>query len=93
MSSEPRDTLHIRVEYFTGHEEGDDDVGYPYYVASCEEIVAVTDGRTWSELLKNIREMVRASLEGDDTIAVYNLVPNPRILVTMELPENYAEIA
>lgn len=88
-----RDTLHVNVEYFTGAEEGDDDVGHSYYVASCEEIVAVTDGATWSELIRNIYEMVAASLEGEDTVALYNLVPNPRIVVTMELPENNAEIA
>lgn len=89
--AEIQDTIHVRVEYFTGQDEGD--VGYPYYVASCDEIVAVTDGQTWNELMKNIREMLEASLEGEDTVAVYNLVPNPRIVVTMELPENYAEIA
>jgi hypothetical protein len=87
----PNDTLHIVVEYYDGQEEGD--VGYAYYVASCREIVAVTDGRTWGELMKNIQEMIAASLEGEDTVAVYNLVPNPRIVITMELPENYAEIA
>ena len=38
------DTIHVNVEYFTGFEEGEDDVGYPYYVASCQEIVAVTEG-------------------------------------------------
>ena len=76
-----RDTLHVKVEYFTGFEDGDDDVGHPYYVASCEEIVAVTDGQTWGELMHNIHEMVAASLEGEDTVAVYNLVPNPRICV------------
>jgi predicted RNase H-like HicB family nuclease len=91
--SEVRDTLHVRVEYFTGFEEGEDDVGHPYYVASCEEIVAVTDGKTWSELMQNIHEMIAAALDGEDTIAVYNLEPNPRIIVTMELPQNYAEIA
>ena len=89
----PQDTLHVRVEYFTGFEEGDEDVGHPYYVASCEEIVAVTDGKTWSELMQNIHEMITASLEDENTLAVYNLVPNPRIVITMELPENYAEIA
>jgi len=88
--TELRETIHVNVEYFTGQEEGD--VGYPYYVASCEEIVAVTDGRTWGELMHNVREMISASLEGEDTVAIYNLVPNPRIIVTMELPEN-AEIA
>ena len=91
--TEVRDTIHVRIEYFTGHEEGEDDVGYPYYVASCDEIVAVTDGRAWNELMKNIQEMIAVSLEDEDTEAVYNLVPNPRIVVTMELPENYAEIA
>jgi hypothetical protein len=90
---EASDTLHVRVEYFTGLEEGDDDVGHPYYVASCEEIVAVTDGRTWRELLQNIHAMLSASLEEEDTVAVYNLAPHPRIIITMELPENYAEIA
>lgn len=87
------DTVHVNVEYFTGMEEGDDDVGHPYYVASCEEIVAVTGGATWSELIHNIYEMVAASLDGEDTVALYNLVPNPRIVVTMVLPENNAEIA
>ncbi len=89
--SKPQDTIHVRVEYFSGLDEGD--VGYPYYVASCDEIVAVTEGRTWGELMRNIHEMIKVSLEGEDTVAVYNLVPNPRIVVTMELPENYAEIA
>ncbi len=91
--AEARDTLHVRVEYFTGFEEGDDDVGHPYYVASCEEIVAVTDGETWNDLMKNMHEMIAVALEDEDTVAVYNLVPHPRIVVTMELPENYAEIA
>lgn len=87
------DTIHVNVEYFTGFEQGEDDVGYPYYVASCQEIVAVTEGKTWGELMQNIHEMIAAHLEGEDTLDLYNLVPNPRIIVTMELPENYAEIA
>lgn len=89
--SEVRDALHIRVEYFDGQEEGD--TGYPYYVASCDELVAVTDGRTWHELLQNIQSMITASLEDEDTVAMYNLVSHPRIVIIMELPENYAEIA
>jgi hypothetical protein len=86
------DTLHIRVEYFSGH-DADDDTGYPYYVASCDEIVAVTDGRTWNDLLRNVHTMIAAALEGEDTQRIYNLLPQPRIVITMELPENYAEIA
>jgi hypothetical protein len=88
-----RDTLHVKVEYFTGQEEGTEDIGSPYYVASCEEIVAVTDGKTWHELMGNIHTMIDASLADEDTVAIYNLVKNPRIIITMELPENYAEIA
>lgn len=92
MTETASDTLHIRVEYFTGHEE-EEDVGYPYYVAACEEIVAVTEGRTWRELMQNIREMLAAALEAEDTVAAYNVIPRPRIIITMELPDNYAEIA
>jgi predicted RNase H-like HicB family nuclease len=92
MSEPVNDTLHIRVEYFTGREE-EDDAGHPYYVASCDEIVAVTEGRTWNELMANIKEMLAAALDEEDTVAAYNLAPRPRIIITMELPENYAEIA
>ena len=87
-----RDTLHLQVEYFTGLEEGDEDVGHPYYVASCKEISAVTDGETLDELFTNVREIISLTLEDEDTIAVYRLVPHPRIVITMELPD-YAQIA
>lgn len=84
-----QDTLHIKVRHFSGVEDG---VGHPYYAASCEEIIAVTDGATWGELMRNIHEMISAFLEGADTVALYNLTPNPRIEVTMELPANYEEL-
>lgn len=85
-----QDTIHVKVEYFTGQDEGD--VGYPYYVASCDEISATTDGRTLDELFHNIREVISLALEDEDTIAVYNLIPNPRVIITMEIPD-YAQIA
>jgi predicted RNase H-like HicB family nuclease len=88
--AQPHDTLHVTVEFHDGQEEGD--VGYPYYVASCDPIGAVTDGRTLDELLKNLREVIELALEDEDPIAVYNIVPNPRISITMELPD-YAQIA
>ncbi len=88
--AQPSDTLHVIVEFHDGQEEGD--VGYPYYVASCDQIGAVTDGRTLDELLKNLREVIELAFEDEDTVAVYNLVPNPRISITMELPD-YAQIA
>jgi len=88
--TEPSDTLHVRVEYYDGQADGD--VGYPYYVASCDQIGGVTDGRTFDELLKNLREVIELAFEDEDTVAVYNVVPNPRISITMELPD-YAQIA
>jgi len=89
--SEIKDTIHIRVEYFSGQDEGDS--GHPYYVASCEEITAITDGKTWGELMHNIEEMLAVHFEDEDTIESYGIAPNPRVVVTMELPENYAQIA
>lgn len=55
------DTIHVMVEYHDGQEEGD--VGYPYYVASCVEIPAVTDARTLDELIINIRDVIAFALE------------------------------
>ena len=88
--SELRDTIHVNVEYFDGQEEGD--VGYPYYVASCEEIAAVTDAPTLEALFMNIREMIEIHLEESDTVSEFNLIPNPRIVVRLEFPD-YAQIA
>ena len=81
--NEPRDTIHVNVDYFDGQEEGD--VGYPYYVASCEEITAVTDGTTLDELLANIREMIELILEDQVAIKEFNLAPNPRIITDSKL--------
>ena len=89
--SDVRDTIHVNVEYFDGQEDGD--VGYPYYVASCVEITATTDGETLDELIRNVREMIELYLEDTDTVAAFNLIPNPRIVIIMELPENYAKTA
>jgi len=88
MSDKPKDTLYINVEYSTEDEEYG-----PVYVAYSDEVSLVTDGKTFSELLKNLREAIALCLEDIDTVAQYNLVPNPRIKLIMELPENYAEIA
>jgi predicted RNase H-like HicB family nuclease len=66
--SEVNDTIHINVEYFDGNDDGD--VGYPYYVASCVEIAAITDAPSLDKLLKNIREMIETHLEDVDSVAV-----------------------
>ncbi len=88
--SAPSDTLHVTVEYFDGQEEGD--VGYPYYVASCDAVGVTTDGRTLDALFKNLREALELALNEEDTIATYNVVQHPRIVINVKLPD-YAQIA
>jgi hypothetical protein len=80
--SKVQDTIHVHVEYFDGQEEND--TGYPYYVASCDEQVAVTDGRNWHELLQNIQSMIAASLEDEDAVTMYNLTLHPQVVITRE---------
>jgi len=80
---QPSDTLRVMVEYYDGQAEGDD--GHPYYVATCHAIGAVTDGRTLEELFKNLREVIALALDEEDTIETYNVVPNPRVTITMDL--------
>lgn len=87
----PHDTLHITVAYFDGTHPDDD--GQPYYVASCQEIAATTDGTMWHDLMQNIQELLTVYFAGEDTLQHYGIVPNPRLVITMELPPNYAEIA
>jgi len=58
------------------------------YVAECLEIAVVTQGRTLDECCQNLREAVQLYIEGED-LASLGLVPNPAILVTMEMePEH-----
>ena len=47
-----------------------------WHVASRKEIPAVTQGRTFDELVENLREAVELRLEGDDPTE-YGLTPNP----------------
>lgn len=89
--SKPADKLIVQVEYFTGQEEGD--IGHPYYAASCDPIGLVTDGETFEELLANLQEALAASLDGADTLAEYNVIPNPRVILHMDMPSPYAKIA
>ena len=58
--------------------------GERFYVAECLEVAVVTQGETLDETLENLREAVALHLEGEDP-AEFGLVPDPAILVTMEL--------
>lgn len=90
LDSLMNDTIYVLVEYQDGQEEGD--VGYPYYVASCVEIPAVTDAGTLDELVTNIRDIIAFALEDEDIVAEYQIAANPRIMISFELPD-YAKTA
>jgi len=71
-----QEILYIDVEYSTEDEEYG-----PVYVATNRDIHLVTDGRTFEELLENLKDAVAVCLEDTDTIGLFNLAPNPRIVV------------
>jgi predicted RNase H-like HicB family nuclease len=58
--------------------------GENYYVAECMEIAVVTQGKTLDETIANLNEAVSLHLEGENP-ADFDLMPNPTLLVTMEL--------
>ena len=63
--------------------------GDTHYVAECLELPVVTQGLTLDETLSNLREAISLHLEGED-LAELGLVPDPTILVTMELEPAHA---
>jgi len=86
--TEPRDTVSINVEYNTEDEEYG-----PVYVASCDDLMFTTDGRSFEELLQNIRECLILNLKDTDSIAEFGVAPDAHIQIVMVLPDNYAETA
>lgn len=89
--NKPKQSVTIRVEYFTGHDEGDD--GTPYYVASCDDLMFTTDGTTFEELLANIRECLALCMEDTDSEAEYGVARDARIQIVMDLPQVHAKTA
>ncbi len=59
------------------------------YVAECLEIPVVTQGATLDEVTQNLREAVQLHLEDED-LAELGLVPDPAILITLEMEPVYA---
>jgi len=79
----PLETLHVTVTYHDGQAEEDN--GQPYFVAICDALNIVTEGQTLDETLKNLREALALALDEDDPIAVYNVVPHPRVKIVPAL--------
>lgn len=65
------------IKAFIYHEDGG-------YVVECPDVHAATEGNTLDEAIANLKEVVELALENEDP-AEYGLVPNPSILVTIEL--------
>jgi len=59
------------------------------YVATCEEIAVVTQGETLDEVTANLREAVALHFDGED-MAALGFVPEPTIVVTLELAPAHA---
>src|ERR1051326_6737893 len=70
-----RDTIYVNVEY----DVSDEEYG-PVYIASNDELSLVTDGKTFEELLANLKEAIALLLE-DDVREHFNLARKPRILL------------
>ncbi|MBN1967022.1 MAG: hypothetical protein JW910_20380 [Anaerolineae bacterium] len=75
----PKDTIQVRVEYFTGQDEGD--AGQPYYVASSDQLMFTTDGATFEALLANVRECLVLCLEDTDSLREYNVRPDAHCMI------------
>ncbi len=58
--------------------------GDTHYVAECLDVSVVTQGTTLDETISNLQEAISLHLEGED-LAELGLVPNPTLLVTIEL--------
>jgi hypothetical protein len=88
-----KNAVQVIVEYFTGFEDGEDDMGRPYFVAHSDDLRFTTDGKTFEELLENIQECVQLSMEDVDPAAFYGVARDARVQLIMEMPKNYAKTA
>ena len=56
-----------------------------YYTAKGMDLPIVTQGKSWDELMSNIREAVELTLEGED-LADFGFASQPSLLMSFELP-------
>lgn len=87
--SEIKDTVYVNIEHFDGQDEGD--VGYAYYVATSDELHFVTDGATFEELMRNVRECLALCLEDGDSVDEYGVAPDAKVKIVYELLKYDAE--
>ena len=58
--------------------------GDKYFVAECNDLSIVTQGKTYDELIYNINEAIELHLESED-FEQYDLAKNPSIIANIEL--------
>ncbi|MEK9166580.1 MAG: type II toxin-antitoxin system HicB family antitoxin [Patescibacteria group bacterium] len=58
--------------------------GDTHYVAEGVDLPVVTQGKTFDELIENLKEAIDLQLEGEDA-ADFDLAPHPSVLLNMEL--------
>ena len=75
--SKAKNMVQVSIEYFTGQDEGDD--GAPYFVAFSDDLMFTTEGDTFEELLRNVRECLILCLRDTDSIAEYGVTPDARV--------------
>lgn len=56
-----------------------------YFVASLVEIAAVTQAKTFDQLVENLREVVRLHLDDENPADFGLATPNPSIVMVYEL--------
>lgn len=71
----------IQAVIYPGDESG--------YVAECLDLALVTQGQTLDETVQNLRQAIQLHLAGED-LQEMGLVPNPPVLVTLEMEPVYA---
>jgi len=66
----------IQAVIYPGDESG--------YVAECQNLAVVTQGKTLDETMQNLKEAIALHLEGEN-LAELGLSEHPPLLVTMEM--------
>jgi predicted RNase H-like HicB family nuclease len=80
---EPLDTVQVVVE----HVHDEDGI---YYVAACDDLMFTTEAETFESLLENIQECLVLNLKEGDPVREFNVFPQARIQLIMELQGDYA---
>ncbi|OGU81149.1 MAG: hypothetical protein A2W11_04620 [Ignavibacteria bacterium RBG_16_35_7] len=58
--------------------------GEKYFVAECNDLAVVTQGKTLDELVKNLKEAIELHLENEN-LEELDIAPNPTIIANVEL--------